>query len=141
VLSSYLVLTFPKKSSATPNFVFIDTNGNQYNLSDFFGKVIVIDFMAMWCKPCIKMIENLKEVHKKFPQVVMISIDIDSTDNIEEFEDFKNSREADRLFTVDNQGIGKKYDVVSLPKTVVITPLRENSVRSYRHHLHIQTIN
>ena len=36
------------------NFSFKDINGKKVSLSDFKGKVILLDFWATWCIPCKK---------------------------------------------------------------------------------------
>jgi len=35
------------------NFVLLDHNGNEVELYDYYGKVIVIDFSTMWCGVCV----------------------------------------------------------------------------------------
>ena len=39
---------------------------NLTNLSDFKGKVIILDFWATWCPPCRKGIPDLIEIKKEF---------------------------------------------------------------------------
>ena len=41
------------KSSA-PDFSFKDIKGRQGSLSDFKGRVVLLNFWASWCPPCVK---------------------------------------------------------------------------------------
>ncbi|MBU4189385.1 MAG: redoxin domain-containing protein [Candidatus Thermoplasmatota archaeon] len=108
-----------------PDFTLTDTGGNKFSLSDYKGKVVVLDFMATWCSGCKAIMDDLKEVHNKYPDVVIISIDVDSTETNEELEEFKNNYNADWAFAIDTAGVGEKYSVVGIPKTVIINPSGE----------------
>lgn len=59
------------------NFDFVDINQNAYALSDFKGKLILLEFWASWCGPCISQIPLLKEVSEKKDKIQIISISID----------------------------------------------------------------
>jgi cytochrome c biogenesis protein CcmG/thiol:disulfide interchange protein DsbE len=61
-----------------PDFSLTGTDGKIIKLSDFKGKVIIIDFWATWCPPCRKGIPDLIELQKEFgKKVVVIGISLD----------------------------------------------------------------
>ena len=53
--------------------------GGQVRLSDFRGRVVVLDFMASWCRPCLQAIPHLNELAKKYKSkgLSVIGFDVD----------------------------------------------------------------
>ena len=56
-----------------------DLNGNDLSLEKYRGNVILLDFWAVWCKPCIAEMPNVKQVYEKYKadnfQIIGISLD------------------------------------------------------------------
>jgi len=68
--------------NAAPEFSVTDIDGKKLSLSDYRGKVILLDFWATWCTPCRAEIPHFVEMQQKYGpqgfQVVGISMDDDA---------------------------------------------------------------
>lgn len=49
-----------------PDFTVLDMAGNEVNLSDFFGKPIIINFWATWCGPCKSELPAFNNMYEKY---------------------------------------------------------------------------
>ena len=77
-----------KNNQKAPAFTLEDINGKKVSLSDFKGKVVIVDFWATWCPPCRKSIPDLIELQKKYKNkiaVIGISVDMDTKSNVAPF--------------------------------------------------------
>jgi thiol-disulfide isomerase/thioredoxin len=48
------------------DFEFVDFTGKSRHFSEFRGKVVLLDFWASWCSPCLADIPNLKNVYQRY---------------------------------------------------------------------------
>lgn len=72
-----------------PAFTIHD--GNQtISLSQYRGQVVLLNFWASWCPPCIEELPSLLALHQKMPQLVILGVSIDS------------DRQAYQNFLIDN---------------------------------------
>ena len=71
-----------KGQKCLPDVSYTDTSGFHYAAKDLAGKVVVVNFWATWCKPCLKEIPDLSRVYEKYKDqgVVIIGVLTDNPD-------------------------------------------------------------
>ena len=112
------------KPFAAPDFSLRDVDGKRHRLSDYRGKVVVLNFWATWCPPCRQEMPSMERAHQKLrgEDIVLLAIDVgEDEDTVFEF----NGRYPVTfrlLLDTDGAVIGK-YPVIGLPTTFVINPL------------------
>lgn len=77
--------------SSASDFSAQDTNGATLHLSDYLGKnVILIDFWATWCQPCLEEMPHLRRMYEanKAKGFVVIAVSMDGPETVAEVPSF-----------------------------------------------------
>lgn len=69
--------------SPAPDFSFVDLSGQTRKLSDYRGKVVLLDFWGVWCKPCVAEAPKLVAAYEKYRDRGFEIIGIDTLDTRE----------------------------------------------------------
>lgn len=115
-----------EKGKPVPDFAFETLNGDNYSLSDFVDKTVIIHFWASWCAPCVVEFPELIKLATQRPNSVILGFSTDRTrPAIDRFFDryefdlpdnFKIIHDPQETIT---EG---KFSVFRLPESFIIKP-------------------
>lgn len=110
------------------DFVFEDAEGNEVRMSDYAGKIVVIDYWATSCGYCIKEMPDIAKVDAEYEDVVFISVSIgDSAKSLQKYID-DNAEEGivyEHDLVLDTNNSAWVFNVTGTPTKVYVGPNRE----------------
>jgi peroxiredoxin len=110
------------QTNAAPDFTLKDINGKSVSLSDFKGKVVVLNFWATWCTPCIHEIPDFNALQAKYGSsgVQFIGVAVDD-EGISKVKPWVQKNNVGYPILLSDDDIFKKYgDMSAIPTTFII---------------------
>lgn len=105
-----------------PQFTLRNLKGNMEGLADHSGKVIIINFWATWCAPCVKEMPSFEALYRRYRSkgltLLAVSLDKDGSAKIQKFVD---QHKLSFPVLLDTEGVAEKlYPSFTIPFTYVI---------------------
>jgi len=119
----------PVEWGNAPDFSLKTLKGENIKLSNYIGKVIIIDLMGVNCQYCMYMMPVLKEISENYTDVIIISVDVyqyETEEYLQSYIDaFKEqlNMDLDWTFGMDSNGDISSYYLAEgdgVPKLVMI---------------------
>jgi peroxiredoxin len=111
----------PSGGSKAADFSLQDMNGKNVRLSDYRGKVVLLEFWATWCPPCRASIPGIEKIFKAYKDkglvVLAVSLDEGGWDSVKSFIS-KNGV----TYTVlkGNDDVSESYQVRTIPMLLIV---------------------
>jgi thiol-disulfide isomerase/thioredoxin len=101
-----------------PDFTVSDGTST-IHLANYRGKVVLLNFWASWCVPCIEELPSLLQLHHDRPDLAILAVSIDEDAN--DYKRFLVRRHVDLITVRDpNQTAAKLYHTEGWPETYII---------------------
>jgi thiol-disulfide isomerase/thioredoxin len=124
VVKNPYVKVKPLIGAVRPNFILPDVNGEMREVSEWDGNVVILNFWATWCTPCLKEIPEFIELQEKYSEqgLQFIGIALQEADEVKPFMK-KTAMNYPSLLGIEKvkevaKSFGNRF--VVLPYTVVI---------------------
>jgi thiol-disulfide isomerase/thioredoxin/outer membrane lipoprotein-sorting protein len=105
----------------SPDFKLNDLEDKPVQLSKLMGSVVVLDFWATWCGPCVMSLPHLDQLYKEQSPNGLKVYALDQQEDKAKVADFVKSKGWTLPVLLDSDGgVAKKYLVTGIPQTVVV---------------------
>jgi thiol-disulfide isomerase/thioredoxin len=104
-----------------PHFTVVTLDGSEFNLDDMNGKVVLLDFWATWCGPCVDTLPEMKKIAKEFANEPLVVISISRDDDPAAWKAFiaKNGMTWPQYRDA-NDALASAYGVQAIPNYFTI---------------------
>jgi peroxiredoxin len=115
-----------KEGAKFPDFQVKDLAGKPLSIANYKGKVVLLDFWATWCGPCVAELPNVLKAYEKYHKdgFEIIGISLDREKDEEKLESFLKDKGMTWAQYFDGKGwqneLGVKYGVNSIPATYLL---------------------
>lgn len=117
--------TSAKEGGPAPAFSIKTDEGKVVTASAFGGKILVLNFWATWCAPCVQEIPSLNEFQRRFAKsgVVVVAISVDKNDR--KYKTFLSRIPVSFETARDpSQDVSAEYGTFQFPETYIIKDSR-----------------
>ena len=128
-LNNIAINEIPKPISS---LIFEDFSGNEINLKDYHGKLVIINFWATWCAPCKKEMPSLDRLYQdnNFKNLQVFAVNMERPNVLKTKKFFTNLNiQKLEIFFDPNLNFVKEFKLRGVPTTILINKKNEEFAR------------
>ena len=111
-----------ESGTPAPDFTFPGLDGKKVSLSDYKGKVVLVNIWATWCPPCVEEMPSMEKLYRKFKgqnfEILAVSID---EPGLKAVAPFMKKSQLTFPALIDTKGTIKSvYGITGVPESFII---------------------
>jgi len=107
--------------AAPPPLVLKDTKGKSHNLAAYKGKVVLVNFWATWCPPCLEEMPSMQRLKGKMSGRPFVMLGVNSGEPRADVDDFLKRIKVDFTILLDqDSAVTRRWKVFGLPTSFLI---------------------
>ncbi len=103
-----------------PAFTMKDLNGKTVSKENLKGKVVLLDFWATWCGPCIQASPLMQKLHAKYAKKGLTVVGVNVSDAPGAAAKYKQKHKYGYTFTTGGEELQRKMGVTGIPAFIFI---------------------
>lgn len=118
---SGVVAEHPLLGQESPRLVANTLDGKELGPRQFADKIVILEFWATWCKPCVAAIPVIKEVADRYADKDVVFYAVNTGEETALVKDFIEQQEWDVNVLVDaGESVAEKFRADAIPQTILI---------------------
>lgn len=111
----------PKNGDLAPDFVLQNTAGATRKLSNYRGKIVLVNLWATWCPPCIAELPLLDQLATEFGDQGLVILGVAGDEDPQAVHEFLANSPVKFEILLDSKGvIGTQYGITGYPETFFV---------------------
>lgn len=123
-LAALALLACSGESGAPPKLALPDLDGRRFDLADYRGKTVVIDFWATWCPPCVFQVPELNAVwrlHRDSGNVIVVGVAVD-VEGAAVVGPWVEEQRVEYPILIGDESLARQFGAVGFPTLVIVAP-------------------
>ena len=120
LMSSACTARTDKTSKTARDFALNDSAGTVVKLSEYKGRVVLLNFWATWCHGCVLEIPWFIEFQERYKDSGLCVIGVSMDKDWKPVKAFVEEKKVNYPVLLDNESVGKLYGLNAMPMTLLI---------------------
>jgi peroxiredoxin len=118
---AYSEASGPLIGEIAPDFTLHDIHGRTFNLNDYDGNIVLLNFWATWCGPCRLEMPLLEQYHQDLVEDDFVILAINLQESVTTVQDFVEEVGLSFPVLLDSDGhVVEQYRIIGYPSTILI---------------------